>query len=186
MRCPFCGDVDSKVVDSRDSEVGEAIRRRRECLACGRRFTTYERIAEAVPLYVVKKDGRREEFDRQKLLGGLLVAAKKRPITPVQLEALVEEVESALRGRNVTEVSSQDVGAMVMERLRGLDEIAYIRFASVYRSFKDVEDMRSSIEEMLAGPPGQRRPASRVRGRRDREAEASELSLDLGNGKQGG
>jgi len=182
MRCPFCGGADSKVVDSRDSEVGEAIRRRRECLECSKRFTTYERIVEAVPLFVVKKDGRREEFDRHKLLGGLLVASKKRPITPVQLEGIVEDVESGLRSRNISEVPSQDVGALVMERLHTLDEIAYIRFASVYRSFKDVEDMRSTIEEMLAHPSGTRPGALRIRGRRGHRDD-TELSLDLGNGK---
>ncbi|MFN2568230.1 MAG: transcriptional regulator NrdR [Candidatus Dormibacteria bacterium] len=183
MRCPFCGAADSKVVDSRDSEVGEAIRRRRECLGCGRRFTTYESIFEGAPLHVVKKDGRREEFDRQKLLNGLLMAAKKRPIRPVQLEAVVEEVESAVRARNQSEVPSREVGEMAMERLHLLDEIAYIRFASVYRSFKDADDMRAAMEEMLAHPAS-RGGAPRVRGgRRGRRGHDSELSLDLGNGR---
>ena len=151
MRCPFCSHENSKVVDSRDSETGEAIRRRRECLSCSMRFTTYERI-EAVPLYVVKKDGRREEFNRPKLLAGLTLASKKRDIAQVTLEKLVEDVENELRSRNVSEVVASDIGMLVMARLRDIDEIAYIRFASVYRSFKDVEQMRNTIEDMLRRP----------------------------------
>ena len=179
MKCPFCAHVDSKVVDSRDSETGEAIRRRRECLNCGKRFTTYERV-EAVPLFVLKKDGRREEFDRQKLLRGLLLSTTKREIGPAQLEALVDEIENLLRGRGGTEIPSREVGEMVMEKLRLLDEIAYIRFASVYRSFKDANDMRTVIEQVMSQPPGTRRapPEPSRRGRRPRED--SELPLDLG------
>jgi transcriptional repressor NrdR len=177
MKCPFCGHADSKVVDSRDSETGEAIRRRRECLVCGKRFTTYERI-EAVPLYVVKKDGRREEFSHQKLLGGLVMASKKRDLAPARLDLLVEEIENSLRSRNLTEVPSRLIGEMVIERLRELDEIAYIRFASVYRSFKDAEDMRATIEDVLAHPPGTR--VDQPRRRRRRPEDGSELSLDLG------
>lgn len=160
MRCPFCTAVDSKVVDSRDTESG--IRRRRECLSCGKRFTTYERI-EAVPFYVVKKDGRREEFNRQKLVSGLVMASKKRDVAPQRLEALVDDVENTLRSRNLTEAPSRQVGEMIMERLRDVDEIAYIRFASVYRSFKDANQMRSEIEDILAQPPGTQRAASRRR-----------------------
>jgi transcriptional repressor NrdR len=130
MKCPYCSQPESKVVDSRDSETGEAVRRRRECLSCHKRFTTYERV-EAVPLWVVKKDGRREEFNRRKLIGGLVNASTKRDIASAQLEAIVDEVESALRARNVTEVRSLEVGEMVMQHLRTLDEIAYVRFASV-------------------------------------------------------
>ena len=174
MRCPYCQSVDSKVVDSRDTESG--IRRRRECLSCARRFTTYERI-ETMPLWVVKKDGRREEFNRQKLLGGLIIAGKKRDVAPDRLEALVDEVENRLRNEHLTEVPSQRVGEMVMERLREIDEIAYVRFASVYRSFKDVADMRAEIEEMLAQPPGARRPAAR---RARPRSGGEELSLDIG------
>ena len=175
MKCPFCTFVDSKVVDSRDSETGEAIRRRRECLQCGKRFTTYERV-EAVPLYVVKKDGRREEFHRQKLMSGLLNASTKRDIAPSQLEQIVDDIENELRTRNLTEVPARQIGEMVMDRLRDLDEIAYVRFASVYRSFKDVEQMRATIEEVLANPPG-----TRPRGRRRRDGDGEqELSLDLG------
>ncbi|HVS41870.1 MAG TPA: transcriptional regulator NrdR [Candidatus Dormibacteraeota bacterium] len=177
MRCPYCAHGDSKVVDSRDSETGEAIRRRRECLSCKRRFTTYERV-ESVPLYVVKKDGRREEFDRRKLLGGLLTATKKREVAPARLEALVEEIENALRGRGSSEIPSRELGELVMERLRDIDEIAYVRFASVYRSFKDMADMRATIEQLLAQPPGTRRPEPR-RARPARPGDG-ELPLDLG------
>lgn len=175
MKCPYCGATDSRVVDSRDSETGEAIRRRRECLSCAKRFTTYERI-EAPSLFVVKKDGRREEFSRPKLLGGLLVASKKRDIAPARLEAMVDEIENELRGRSQLEVPSIVVGEMVMERLRDLDEIAYIRFASVYRSFKDAEDMRATIEDVLAHPPAR----GDQRRRRRAQDEGEELSLDLG------
>jgi transcriptional repressor NrdR len=176
MKCPFCSHVDSKVVDSRDSETGEAIRRRRECLECGKRFTTYERV-EAVPLYVVKKDGRREEFNRQKLIAGLILASKKRDISPSALEQLVDDVENDLRSRNVSEIVASEIGTLVMEKLRALDEIAYIRFASVYRSFKDVEQMRSTIEDMLANPPGMRESGRRRR--RAKAGDGSELALDL-------
>ena len=177
MRCPYCGAADSKVVDSRDSETGEAVRRRRQCLDCSKRFTTYERV-EAPALYLVKKDGRREEFNRQKLLNGLLVASKKRDIAPAELERMVDEIENELRGRNQLEVPSRLVGEMAMERLRELDEIAYIRFASVYRSFKDAEEMRATIEDML-----QRTPGTRVDGRRrraPRDGGDDSLPLDLG------
>jgi len=177
LRCPFCGATDSKVVDSRDSETGEAVRRRRQCLVCTKRFTTYERV-EAPALYLVKKDGRREEFNRQKLLNGLLVASKKRDIAPARLEMMVDDIENELRSRNQLEVPSRLVGEMAMERLRELDEIAYIRFASVYRSFKDAEDMRATLEDVLQHPPGTRvdgRPRRRPRDDRD-----ASLPLDLG------
>ena len=175
MRCPFCGTADSKVVDSRDSETGEAIRRRRECLHCSKRFTTYERI-EAPALYVVKKDGRREEFNRQKLLGGLVMASKKTDLAPARLEMMVDEIENDLRSRNLLEVPSRMVGEMVMERLRELDEIAYIRFASVYRSFKDAEEMRATIEDVLTHPPTRRDSPRR---RRARDDEGRELPFDV-------
>src|SRR5579884_1509946 len=177
MRCPYCGTADSKVVDSRESETGEAIRRRRECLHCRKRFTTYERV-EAPALYVVKKDGRREDFSRAKLLGGLLPASKKRNIASARLETIADEIENEIRSKYQTEVPSRLIGEMVMERLRDLDEIAYIRFASVYRSFKDVEDLRATIEDVLAHPP------SRTDGRRRRRApkdDGGELPLDLGS-----
>ncbi len=176
MKCPFCGTTDSKVVNSRDSETGEAIRRRRECLHCGKRFTTYERI-EAPALFVVKKDGRREEFNRQKLLGGLLVASKKRDLAPARLEVMVDEIENDLRSRNILEVRADVIGQMVMERLRELDEIAYIRFASVYRSFKDAEEMRATIEDVLAHPPAR---TDQRRRRRTQEEKGGELALDIG------
>ena len=175
MRCPYCGTADSRVVDSRESETGEAIRRRRECLHCSKRFTTYERV-EAPALYVLKKDGRREDFSRQKLLGGLIMASKKRDLAPAHLEAIADEIENEIRSKNLLEIPSRDVGEMVMERLRELDEIAYVRFASVYRSFKDAEEMRATLEEVLAHPPGTRTERRRRRPQED----GGELSLDLG------
>jgi transcriptional repressor NrdR len=178
VKCPFCGAADNKVVDSRESETGEAIRRRRECLNCAKRFTTYERI-EAPVLYVVKKDGRREEFDRHKLLGGLAVASEKRELPRARLESIVDGIENELRSHSLSEVPSRQIGEMVMERLRELDEIAYIRFASVYRSFKDVQEMRATIEDVLAHPPGTRHDTVR-RPRRRRNGDGRELPLDLG------
>ncbi len=178
MKCPYCSQPESKVVDSRDSETGEAIRRRRESLECHKRFTTYERV-EAVPLWVVKKDGRREEFNRRKLLGGLINASTKRDIASTQLEVIIDDIENALRSRNVTEVRSREVGEMVMQHLRTLDEIAYVRFASVYRSFQDVEQMRATIEDVLSNPPGTRHPDAPRRRRRGAD-DGRELPLDLG------
>ena len=175
MKCPNCAHLDSKVVDSRDTETG-AIRRRRECLGCQKRFTTYERV-EAVPLLVVKKDGRREEFDRHKLISGLQAATKKRPVSRDALEQLVDDVENALRTRGATETPSPEIGEEVMARLRDLDEISYIRFASVYRQFKDVNDVRGVMEELLSHPPGTRAPARRGRVRPG--APEEELPLDL-------
>ena len=152
------------------------MRRRRQCLTCDKRFTTYERV-EAPALYLVKKDGRREEFNRQKLLTGLLVASKKRDIAPARLEQMADDIENELRSRNQLEVPSRLVGEMAMARLRELDEIAYIRFASVYRSFKDAEEMRATLEDVLQHPP-ERRAEGRAR-RRARDEDAS-LPLDLG------
>lgn len=153
MRCPYCQQPDTKVVDSRESEIGEAIRRRRECLGCGKRFTTYERI-ETVPFYVTKKDGRREDFDPQKLFTGLKKATEKREISPERLRAIVDEIEADLRQSGRAEIPSEEIGEMVMDRLRDLDEIAYIRFASVYREFKDLQQVRQEIERVLS--PGKR------------------------------
>jgi transcriptional repressor NrdR len=178
MKCPYCSQPESKVVDSRDSETGEAIRRRRECLVCGKRFTTYERV-EAVPLWVVKKDGRREQFSRQKLLGGLVNASTKRDIASAQLEAIIDDIENVLRTRNTTEVRSREIGEMVMQQLRVLDEIAYVRFASVYRSFQDVQQMRATIEEVLSNPPGTRPPDAPRRRRRGADDDR-EPPLDIG------
>jgi len=162
MRCPYCSHSDSKVVDSRDSETGEAVRRRRECLLCGKRFTTYERV-ETIPLYVIKADGRREEFDHGKLLRGLLSASAKRHISREQIETLADAVEAQVRSTSVTEIESRQIGELVMARLRDLDEIVYIRFASVYRDFKDVDDWRQTFAQLLENPPPIR---ARSRGRR--------------------
>jgi transcriptional repressor NrdR len=137
------------VVDSRDSEVGEAIRRRRECLNCGKRFTTYERI-EAVPFYVVKKDGRREDFDPQKLLVGLKKATEKLDISSDRLRAIVDEIEAELRSSGRDEIPSREIGEMAMDRLRELNEIAYIRFASVYREFMDLQQVKREIDQVLS------------------------------------
>jgi transcriptional repressor NrdR len=150
VRCPYCGHPDLKVVDSRDSEVGEAIRRRRECLHCGQRFTTYERI-ETVPFFVIKKDGRREDFDPQKLFGGLRKATEKREISPERLNGIVADIEADLRRSGRVEIPSGEIGEMVMERLRDLDEVAYIRFASVYREFKELQEVRKEIDRVLSG-----------------------------------
>ncbi|MCL6448515.1 MAG: transcriptional regulator NrdR [Armatimonadetes bacterium] len=148
MRCPFCRHEDTKVLDSRPAEEGCVIRRRRECTRCGRRFTTYERIDEA-PLMVVKKDGRREPFDRGKLLTGLTLACRKRPVAAARIHELADEVERELRARAELEVASRDIGELVIEKLRALDEVAYVRFASVYREFKDVHGFVREIEKLL-------------------------------------
>ncbi len=150
MKCPHCAHMEDKVVDSRAAKDGEAIRRRRECLACGRRFTTYEYI-EKTPLMVIKKDGRREAYSRQKLLSGLLKACEKRPVSRDQLEKLVDEVESATFGRFKNEIRSTDLGNEVIDRLQALDEVAYVRFASVYRQFKDVGQFMSEIKNIIKG-----------------------------------
>jgi transcriptional repressor NrdR len=148
MKCPFCGCLESKVLDSRSTEEGNAIRRRRECAECGRRFTTYEKVDE-IPLVVVKKDGRREVFDRSKALGGLIKSCEKRSITMSQMENLVDEIEKEFRNRMDIEVGSEQIGEMVMEKLKSLDEVAYVRFASVYRQFKDVNSFITELEKLL-------------------------------------
>ncbi len=148
MKCPFCGQPDSKVLDSRASDEGSSIRRRRECTVCGQRFTTYERVEE-IPLLVIKKDGRREAFDRQKILNGLIRACQKRPVSLEQLEELAAGVEKELRSRLEREVTSGEIGEMVMERLLALDEVAYVRFASVYRQFKDIEKFEQELHKLL-------------------------------------
>ena len=153
MRCPYCNHNDLRVVDSRDSETGEAIRRRRACNSCGKRFTTYERI-ESIPFYIVKKDGRREDFDRAKLFQGLMNACKKRDISPNVISQMVEEIEAELRGRGHSELPSVEVGELVMGHLRKLDDVAYVRFASVYRSFRDVSEVRNEIDHLLSAAPG--------------------------------
>jgi transcriptional repressor NrdR len=148
MKCPFCGHLEDKVVDSRESREGDVIRRRRECLDCGRRFTSYERIDE-IPYMVVKKDGSREKFDRQKLSSGLLKACEKRPVSITQLEGIVNEVESFVQEANDRERSTQEIGEMLMERLRKLDKVAYVRFASVYLDFKDIKEFMAELRELL-------------------------------------
>lgn len=148
MKCPFCG-CESKVLESRHTEEG-SIRRRRECISCGKRFNTYERIEEP-PLVVVKKDGRREAFDRAKVLNGVLRACEKRPVSLADAENLVHEVERELRNSLEKEVHSVRIGEMAMDRLRELDGVAYVRFASVYREFKDVNEFREQLESLLRG-----------------------------------
>ena len=149
MKCPFCGHQEDKVVDSRASSDELSIRRRRECLACGRRFTTYEHVEEQ-PLMVIKKDGRRERFDRHKLLAGLVKACEKRPVSMDQLEQLVDELERELSQQFEREVPSREVGERVMKKLHTLDPVAYVRFASVYREFKDVEQFMRELKDLLA------------------------------------
>jgi transcriptional repressor NrdR len=148
MKCPACAHVEDKVVDSRTTKDGEAIRRRRECLQCGRRFTTYEYI-ERVPLVVVKKNGQREQYNREKLLTGLLRACEKRPVSREQLDRLLDEVESVIFGKFKTEVKSSELGNEVIERLQALDEVAYVRFASVYRQFKDINQFMREVKGLL-------------------------------------
>jgi len=148
MNCPFCGFKEDRVIDSRESKEGDVIRRRRECLQCGRRFTTYERIDE-VPYMVVKKDGRREKFDRQKVLNGLLKACEKRPIPMSTLAELVDEVEGMLVDRPDREMTTAEIGEHLTRRLLALDKIAYVRFASVYRDFQDVEAFLSEIKDLI-------------------------------------
>jgi len=148
MRCPFCGEAKDKVVDSREANSGDAIRRRRECLECGRRFTSYERIEE-IPYLVIKKDGRREAFDRAKLTAGLHTACEKRPVPAKAIEAVVDEIESMVQDSSEREVEAQAIGALVMERLKELDKVAYVRFASVYRRFEDVQEFMSELRDLL-------------------------------------
>ncbi len=148
MRCPFCNHTEGKVVDSRASKEGDCIRRRRECLKCGRRFTTYERIEEVAQM-VIKKDGRRENFDRWKLKSGILKAVEKRPVSLEQVDALIDDVERDLFNTNEHEVTTKSIGEVVMGKLRQLDEVAYVRFASVYRQFKDLNEFMSELKVML-------------------------------------
>src|SRR5215831_6431497 len=148
MKCPYCGQLGDKVVDSRESKEGDVVRRRRECLACGRRFTSYERIDE-IPYMVVKKDGRRERFERQKLVAGLLKACEKRPVRVAALEAVADKVESALQEKSDREISTEEIGAYVMQELKALDKVAYVRFASVYRNFRDIDEFKNELNELL-------------------------------------
>jgi transcriptional repressor NrdR len=148
MKCPQCSFEEDKVVDSRTTKEGEAIRRRRECLKCGHRFTTYEYI-ERVPMMVVKKDGRREEYSREKLLGGLLKACEKRPVSREQIERVIDDIETVLFGKFRNEVKSTEIGNLVVDRLQSLDEVAYVRFASVYRQFKDINQFMNEVKVLL-------------------------------------
>lgn len=152
MRCPFCGHLEDKVVDSRESREGESIRRRRECLKCGRRFTSYERLEE-VPILIVKKDGRREPFDRQKLLRGIMSACQKRPVSLARLEEAVGDIQSKLMEQPDREIPSLLLGELVMDSLKVIDSVAYVRFASVYRDFKDLPDFVKALEGLMGGPP---------------------------------
>jgi transcriptional repressor NrdR len=148
VKCPYCANLGDKVVDSRESREGEVIRRRRECLNCGRRFTSYERIDE-IPYMVVKKDGRRERFDRQKLVNGLLKACEKRPVRVPALEAIADRVEASLQDKPEREISAEEIGAYVMKELRHLDQVAFVRFASVYRNFRDLDEFKHELNELL-------------------------------------
>ena len=148
MKCPFCGHVEDKVIDSREAKVGDTIRRRRQCEGCGRRFTTYERIDE-IPYMVVKKDGRREKFDRQKILAGLLKACEKRPVAMGKLEEMVNEIEALVAESPDRERPATELGELVMNRLKKLDKVAYVRFASVYLDFKDVREFMDELKDLL-------------------------------------
>ncbi|HEY6358798.1 MAG TPA: transcriptional regulator NrdR [Vicinamibacterales bacterium] len=148
MKCPYCAHLGDKVVDSRESKEGEVVRRRRECLVCGRRFTSYERIDE-IPYMVVKKDGRRERFERQKLVAGLLKACEKRPVRVAALEAIADKVEAALQEKPDREIATDDIGAYVMQELRHLDQVAFVRFASVYRNFRDIDEFKNQLNDLL-------------------------------------
>ena len=156
MKCPFCGFAQDRVVDSRESKDADSIRRRRECDECHKRFTTYERIDE-IPYMVVKKDGRRERFDRQKLLNGILQACQKRPVPAVRMEQMVDEAEALVVESPERERSTSEVGELIMSRLKDIDTVAYIRFASVYRDFKDVNEFKTELEELLSGRDGRKR-----------------------------
>jgi len=149
MHCPFCGHLEDKVVDSRESREGDAIRRRRECLACGRRFTSYERVEE-VPILIVKKDGRREPFDRQKLLRGMMASCQKRPVSLAQLEEAAGDIQAKLLEQPDREISSRSLGDLVMDALKQLDSVAYVRFASIYRDFKDLPDFVKALDGLMA------------------------------------
>ena len=148
MRCPFCGYAESKVIDSRPADEGTSIRRRRECLACQRRFTTYE-VMESLPLVVVKRDGSRQSFDKVKLINGMVRACEKRPVTLSQLEKIADDIEQELQSSLEREISTVDIGEMVMTRLKDVDEVAYVRFASVYRSFKDINTFMDELSKLL-------------------------------------
>ena len=149
MRCPFCGYSESKVIDSRPADEGSSIRRRRECLSCSKRFTTYETV-ESLPMVVVKKDGSRQSFDRRKVLGGMIRACEKRPVPLAELEKIASEIEQDLQNSMEREISTADIGEKVMDRLRNVDQVAYVRFASVYRQFKDIDTFMAELTKLLS------------------------------------
>ena len=149
MKCPFCGHPESKVIDSRPADENASIRRRRECLACGKRFTTYETV-ESLPIVVIKKDGSRQSFDRQKVLRGMIRACEKRPVSLAELERIADEIEQELQNSIEREIRTADIGEKVMERLRSVDQVAYVRFASVYRQFKDIDTFMAELNKLLA------------------------------------
>ena len=148
MKCPYCGHPESKVIDSRPADEGASIRRRRECESCGKRFTTYEKV-ERLPLMVVKKDKTRELFNREKLLSGVMKSCEKRPVSAVQLEKMVDDIESVIYNSLEREVTSEQLGEMVMEHLKDIDQVSYVRFASVYREFKDIDTFLSELNKLL-------------------------------------
>ena len=148
MKCPYCGFKESKVVDSRPADEGSSIRRRRECLSCGKRFTTYETV-ESMPMLVIKRDGIRQTFDRHKLVNGMLRACEKRPVSLAQLEKIGEEIEQELQNSLEREISTERVGELVMDKLKSVDEVAYVRFASVYRQFKDINTFMRELNKLL-------------------------------------
>lgn len=147
MRCPFCNNIEDRVVDSRESKEGDVIRRRRECVACGRRFTSYEKI-ERLPFQVVKRDERREPYDREKLIRGLQVACRKRPVPAAVIEKIADEIEAAMQETGEREISSREIGNLIMARLRTVDPVAYVRFASVYRGFEDLEEFVRELHQL--------------------------------------
>ena len=149
MKCPFCGHPESKVIDSRPADENASIRRRRECLACGKRFTTYETV-ESLPIVVIKKDGSRQSFDRQKVLRGMIRACEKRPVSLAELERIADEIEQELQNSMEREIRTEAVGEKVMDRLRKVDQVAYVRFASVYRQFKDLDTFMAELNKLLA------------------------------------
>ena len=149
MKCPFCGFSESKVIDSRPADEGASIRRRRECLSCGKRFTTYETV-ESLPMVVVKKDGSRQSFDKRKVLGGMIRACEKRPVPLELLEQKTDEIEQDLQDSMEREVSTEEIGEKVMDRLRSVDQVAYVRFASVYRQFKDIDTFMAELNKLLS------------------------------------
>jgi transcriptional repressor NrdR len=149
MRCPYCGHLEDKVVDSREAKDGESIRRRRECIECGRRFTSYERIDE-IPYMVVKKDGRREPFERNKIMAGMLRACEKRPISVNQLESIANQIEKSVQDSSDRELSTSEIGKIIMRRLKALDKVAYVRFASVYLEFEDVSEFMNELKALVS------------------------------------